>query len=56
MNRDFQLRHHVLVVIFQTHDPRSCCTDLRDVNVCSGEAVEGGEAGVHVDAMLKVGG
>ena len=56
MHRNFQLRHHSLVVVLQAHDPRSCCADLRDVDVCSGEAVEGGEAGVHVDAMLEVGG
>ena len=53
MNRDFQLRHHILVVILQAYDPRSCCADLRDVDVCSWEAVECGEAGVHVDAMLE---
>lgn len=51
--RDFQLRHHILVVVLQADDPRSGCADLRDVDVCSGEAVEGGEAGVHVDAMLE---
>ena len=56
MNRDFQLRHHALVVVLQAYDPRSCGADLRDVDVCSREAVEGGEAGVHVDAMLEAGG
>ena len=47
--------HDTLVVVAKPDDAGSRGSYLGDVDVGSGEAVECGEAGVHVDAMLQHG-